>query len=127
MPGPDANLRERVLQAGTSAGLDVVGTCSAEPFLDVRQVLEDRKAAGLSGTMQFTYRNPARSTDPSATVGGCASLVVAASRYPSDVPPPPGRAAARVARYATDDHYGRLRAGLDAVARLLQADGHRAV
>ena len=127
MPGPDVDLRDRVLLAGTAAGLDVVGTCSAEPFVDVRRVLEERKSAGLSGTMQFTYRNPARSTDPSATVDGCTSLVVAAARYPSDVPAPPAGASARVARYATDDHYGRLRDGLAAVAQVLEGDGHRAV
>lgn len=126
MTAPDHELRHRALQAGTAAGLDVVGTCSAEPFVDVRRVLEERRAAGLSATMQFTYRNPARSTDPAATVDRCASLVVAAARYPSAVPSRPDGPTARVARYATDDHYGRLRAGLDAVAEVLEAAGHRA-
>jgi epoxyqueuosine reductase len=124
---PDVELRDRVLAAGTGAGLEVVGTCSAEPFLVARRALEERKAAGLNGTMQFTYKNPARSTDPSATVEGCTTLVVAAARYPSEVPESPDRPAARVARYATDDHYGRLRAGLRVMADLLRDAGHRAL
>ena len=125
--GPDLELRDRVLVAGTGAGLEVVGTCSAEPFLAARRALEERKAAGLNGTMQFTYKNPVRSTDPSATMEGCATLVVAAARYPSSVPDAPDRASARVARYATDDHYGRLRDGLRAMADVLKAAGHRAL
>ncbi|MFM7070128.1 MAG: tRNA epoxyqueuosine(34) reductase QueG, partial [Actinomycetes bacterium] len=111
------------VRVGRGAGLDAVGTCSAEPFVRTREVLEARREAGLSGTMAFTYRNPARSTDPSATLEGAASLVVAALRYPTEVPPPPDRPAGRVGRYATADHYGRLRAGLDAVADVLRDSG----
>ena len=50
--------------AGTGAGLDVVEVASAEPFVEVRRTLERRKAEGLHGGMAFTYRQPARSTDP---------------------------------------------------------------
>ena len=42
------------------------GVCRAAPFVDARRALETRKARGFDAGMQFTYRNPARSTDPVA-------------------------------------------------------------
>lgn len=122
-------LTDRVLRRGRGAGLDAVGVTSAAPFPETRRLLEERRAAGLHGGMAFTYRNPARSTDPSRTMDGAASLVVAARRYPSVPPGPPHGTgpSARVARYATEDHYAPLRAGLGEMAEELRADGHRAV
>lgn len=121
------DLRERVLAAGRSGGLAEVGTCSAEAFLDARQILHERKAAGLNSTMAFTYRNPERSTEPSRSLPDVATLVVGAYRYPSGVSEPPRGLAARVARYATADYYGELRVGLNAIAQELVRSGHRAV
>ncbi len=105
---------------------------SAEPFLDTRAVLEERKAAGLHAGMQFTFRNPARSTDPAATVRGARALVVGARRYAGRVADGPdtgpgGRPQARVARFAARDHYAPLRAGLEAVAAELRTAGWRAL
>jgi epoxyqueuosine reductase len=79
--------------------------------------------------MQFTYRNPARSTSPDRIVPGAASVVVGARRYASDLPaPPPGaQPAGRVARYAWTDHYAPLRQALGVMARHLRTHGHRAV
>jgi epoxyqueuosine reductase len=71
-----APLADEILALGRDAGLDAVGIAPAEPFMSTRSDLEARKAAGLHGGMQFTYRNPARSTDPSATVAGARSLGV---------------------------------------------------
>jgi len=122
-----ATLRDEVLEVGRSAGLDEVATCGAEPFADVQQLLEQRREDGLHGGMQFTYRNPARSTDPAATLPGARSLVVGALHYDTGVPPPPAAPAGRVARYATEDHYGVLREALTAVRDHLRAAGHRAV
>ncbi len=124
------SLRERVIARGRVNGLDAVGTCSAEPFLDARHALEDRREQGLHGGMAFTYRNPERSTDPSRTMPGARSLVVAARRYPSDVPnraADPAAPRGRVARYATEDHYAALREGLAAVALELTNAGFRAM
>ena len=53
---------------GRASGLDHVGVTTAEPFERARRALETRKAAGRHGGMQFTYRNPARSTDPRRTL-----------------------------------------------------------
>jgi epoxyqueuosine reductase len=119
---------EALIDLGRQAGLDRVGLATAEPFLEARRVLEERSEAGLAATMAFTYRNPRRSTDPAATLSGAASLVVGALGYGHVRPDPPAQApvAARVARYATDDHYGRLRAGLDPIADRLRGDGWQA-
>jgi len=116
---------DEICAVGRAAGLDRVGVASAAPFTDTRVVLERRKAEGLAGSMQFTYRNPARSTEPDRALAGAAALVVGARRYDREVPPPPrrGRVPARVARYAAGDHYGELRRGLDVVAARLEADG----
>ncbi len=112
---------------GRAAGLDRVGVASAEPFDDARRALTERAAAGLAGSMQFTYRNPARSTDPATTLPGARSLVVAARHYrrpmASSRDPGASGVVARVARYASADHYGALRVGLDAIAAQLRADG----
>src|SRR5687767_2758322 len=77
--------------------------------------------------MEFTYRNPERSTDPSAAVRGARSVVVGARPYLVPEPPPGDALHARVARYAWTDHYAPLREGLRAIAHRLRADGWRAV
>jgi epoxyqueuosine reductase len=112
--------------AGLAGGLDVVEVAGAEPFAEVRATLEERKAAGLHGGMSFTYRKPERSTDPGAALPGAAALVVGARSYYLDLPEPEPGTEARIARYAWDDHYGHLRAGLTEVAKLLTAHGWRA-
>ncbi|MDQ2729467.1 MAG: tRNA epoxyqueuosine(34) reductase QueG [Actinomycetota bacterium] len=134
---------------GRGAGLDAIGFAGAQPFEDTREVLERRRQEGLAATMQFTYRNPARSTDPSRSLPSAASLVVGARRYLRQPAPHstgsalrdaemagsgegralPGGAedqggvAARVARYSWVDHYAPLRAALGAIADRLNADG----
>jgi epoxyqueuosine reductase len=111
-----------------------------------RRELFRRRDAGLHDGMQFTYRNPERSTDPARAVVGARSVYVAARPYlldehdgrgspaiqstADDLPVEPmsdDTVPARVARYAWTDHYGPLRAGLAAVARQLRAEGWKAV
>ena len=120
---------QALVDAGRAAGLDVVGACSAEPFDAARRVLEERREAGLHGSMQFTYRNPARSTDPSATLPGARTLIVGAASYHRDPPPRPDGEGpvAQVARYVWADDQERLLRGLGAVRDRLQAAGSRAV
>ena len=124
MPVPPPTI-STLRAAGAAAGLDAVGVAPAEPFLGTRAHLEERKAAGLHGGMQFTYRRPERSTDPAPHAAG--------RPLPGGRGPPlPGavradRAAGRrrrgSPRYASDDHYGALRAGLGRGRRRLLADG----
>lgn len=114
---------------GRTAGLCAVGVCGAEPFRDVAEVLHERKQARLHGGMQFTYRNPDRSTDPARLVPGAAALIVGALEFEADAGDPPdgGGPYARVAAYARSDHYTALRAALETMAEPLRAAGHRAV
>lgn len=108
-------------------GVTHTGVAPAAVLTRARAALDDRLARGLTDGMQFTFRNPARSTDPGRAVPGARSLFVAARPYLlADEPRPPG-ASARVARYAWVDHYAPLRAALRAVARRLRSDGFRAV
>ncbi len=109
-------------------GIEHLGVASADVLERARRALHDRRAAGLAADMAFTYRNPDRSTDPSRTVPGARSVLVAARSYEVDQQPvrPPGPQA-RVGRYAWSDHYGALRAGLGAIARRLRDAGERAV
>ena len=78
--------------------------------------------------MQFTYRNPQRSTDPRARrcrgplrAGRCTLVLRRRTRRARRAPH------GRVARYAWTDHYAPLREGLRAVAHRLRRDGWRAV
>ena len=114
---------------GRKAGLCAVGFCRAEPFTRTAEALRDRKQAGLHGGMQFTYRNPDRSTDPARLVRGAAALVVGALEFSAAACDRPDAASpyARVAAYAQADYYTPLRTALEAVAEALRAEGYRAV
>ncbi len=120
---------ERLREVGRRSGLAAVGVAPVEVFESTLRSLLDRKAEGLNAGMQFTYRNPKRSTDPARILPGAASLVVGAMSYarPRPAKSDTTRPLARVARYATGDTYGELRNALAAVARVLVEAGHRAV
>ncbi len=126
-------------RVGREAGLDAVGIAGAEPFEETRRDLESRREAGLAAKMAFTYRNPARSTDPQRALPGARSLVVGARRYLRTPPGreenggeedsgAPGRAelSGKVARFSWIDHYQPLRAALGAVADRVRREGWQA-
>ena len=124
---------EHLREVGLGAGLVALGVTGVEPLIEARSALHERRALGLNGTMQFTYRNPDRSTEPRALLEGAASLVVGAWPYPGgdhqQAENPDDHTAAangRVARYATRDHYADLREALARVAAELEGAGHRA-
>ena len=141
-------------QIGLDAGLAAVGIASAAIFAETREVLHARRRDGLHGTMEFTYRNPDRSTDPGRILEGARSLVVGAWGYrredstgsqvtvpvdgdstPTDTTsylshssgPTPNKPTGTVARYARHDYYGSLRRALDQIADRLRADGWQAI
>ncbi|MGB6059570.1 MAG: tRNA epoxyqueuosine(34) reductase QueG [Microthrixaceae bacterium] len=121
-------LRDELIDLGLRSGLATLGVCDAKPFLQTRQVLLERRDLGLNGDMQFTYRNPERSTDPARALRNARSMIVAAYRYDTELRPAPVIGTqGRVARYATSDHYDRLRSGLRLIASRLKELGHRAV
>jgi epoxyqueuosine reductase len=121
-------LADELLELGRASGLDAVGVAAIEPFESTRQDLDERKAAGLHGGMAFTYKDPARSSDPTGVLPDARSLVVGARSYRRDDPEVPTHLGplAHVARYARDDHYGALRDALRVVARRLKDEGYRA-
>jgi len=132
-----ARLGREVTALGAAAGLAAVGIAGAGVFDATRHDLEWRRRAGLHGGMQFTFRNPHRSTDPGQVLAGARSLVVGAWGYrrrddgspggPTSVDRPlPARPAGSVARYARSDHYAPLRAALARIADHLVAEGWQA-
>ncbi len=118
-------LADRLLTLGRAEGLDAVGTTTAEPFLDARAALHERKAAGLHGGMAFTYKNPDRSTDPAAALPGAATLIVGARFYRREEQAAPTHPVGRIARYSWVDHYAPLRHALSSLADVLRAEGYR--
>ncbi|MXW75491.1 MAG: tRNA epoxyqueuosine(34) reductase QueG [Acidimicrobiaceae bacterium] len=113
---------------GRAAGLAAVGATEAAPFERTRVELEQRKAKGLSGDMQFTYRNPDRSTDPRRTMSDATCLIVGAYDYQRELPTrPTDQPTGRVATYSSEDHYASLRAALERVAEPLRAAGFAAL
>lgn len=133
------DLCEELAAIGRSHGLAAVGVTAADVFTETLGDLLDRRRRGLHGEMQFTYRNPERSTDPTRILPGARSLVVGAWGYRREdrndedeeerwggPVKSPRRPQARVARYAQRDHYASLRLALSAVAERLRADGWRA-
>ena len=116
-----------IVDTAGAHGITHVGVAPAAVLDRARTELHRRKAAGLHAGMEFTYRNPDRSTDPGRAVEGAASIIVAARPYLADTEPPrPSGSQARVARYAWVDHYEPLRAGLREIAATLKRAGHRA-
>lgn len=112
---------------GLGAGLLDLGVAPATPMVRARAAIEDRRNKGFDADMQFTFRNPVRSTTPTLSVAGARSIVVGLLSYASvDDADPPARHA-RVARYARDDHNARLKSCLVPVRDRLRADGHKAV
>jgi epoxyqueuosine reductase len=119
----DAALTDAVRAAGLDAGLVAIGVTTAEPFVSTRAALEERRGEGLAGSMQFTYRNPARSTDPSRALDGARSIVAGA--WPTDAGAADVNAGdGRVGRYVWRDNYEFLREALGSVARVLRAAGY---
>jgi epoxyqueuosine reductase len=118
---------QQLVDIAESRGVSHLGVCDAEILERARAELIRRKDAGLHDGLQFTYKNPIRSTDPRRSVADARSILVGARSYYADEPPVPAGAYGRVARYAWTDHYQPLRDGLRAVARRLRRDGWRAV
>lgn len=120
---PDPGLTERVRTRALEAGLHAVGITSADVLEPARTVIPARKEAGLAGVMQFTYRNPERSTDPRRAMPSARSIVCGALGYRRQPIDEPATISGRVARYAWRDHYDDLRSILTSVADLLEEEG----
>ena len=125
---------EELLALGRSAGLAAVGVASAQVLQPARSVIQLRKAAGLAGEMQFTYRNPERSTDPGRVLDGARSIVAGAwgyaqwknQQHPQDPTAVQTTPVGTVARYSWHDHYGDLEQALQPMADHLTSHGYKA-
>ena len=118
---------DQLLTLGRNSGLHQVGVASAEVLHRARQALNERKSQGLHNQMQFTYRNPNRSTDPTAALPSAKSVIVGALSYSTQMPEQPEKLSARVARYVWSDYYAQLRESLRQIAKQLESDCFRAV
>lgn len=113
-----------------STGLQAVGVAPVSEMLHTREQLRHRIEQKLVNGMQFTFRNPERSTTPSNIVHGAQSIIVAALSYAAldavdavdavDYP-------AQVARYAWADYQQVLKDKLTVISNQLRQDGHAAV
>ena len=135
-PGSNSKSRytDQLLSLGRSAGLDQVGVTSAAVLHRAREAIYQRIEQGLHNQMQFTFRNPERSTDPTKTLPSAHSVIVGALSYSSSAvntfaqtPEKENKLSARIARYVWSDYYAQLRQSLGEIARQLVHDGHRAV
>jgi epoxyqueuosine reductase len=122
------DLRRRIEEIASEAGLAGLGVCSAEPFVDVQAQLEERMASGFAGSLKFTFADPDGSTDVRSSFPWAQCLLVGAWAYlPTAANPgPPRPGSGRVARFATEDHYRGLRSGLGLIATALREAGHEA-
>jgi epoxyqueuosine reductase len=122
-----AQLLDRIALVLEPAGCSF-GVTGAEPFLDTREAIERAVAEERHAGLGFTFSRPEVATDVRASFPWAESLVVAARPYvpASGSPGPAHPGSARVARFATEDHYAPLRLALGEVAGLLRSAGRRA-
>ncbi|GBE25419.1 epoxyqueuosine reductase [bacterium BMS3Bbin02] len=111
-----------------AAGAVGCGVASVEPFADALTTMQERRSSGMSGSLGFTFRDPATATDILKTFPWARRLVVVATTYLPEAGSPSGPApgTGRVARFATHHHYERLAEVLGAIALNLRTSGHRA-
>jgi epoxyqueuosine reductase len=126
-PSVDAAYLQQLTEIAGRHEINHVGVCDADILERARAEIIRRKVAGLHDGLQFTYKNPERSTDPRRAVADAQSVFVGARSYFAAEQAAPDGPQGRVARYAWTDHYVPLRAGLRDVASQLRRDGWRAV
>lgn len=118
---------DSITRLGREAGAQFVSVAPPNVMGRAREALIDRKSTGLSDTMEFTFRNPERSTDPGRAVSGARAVIVAAMSYGTDTPASPNGPHGVVAQYARQDYYGRLSEALNVMRDKLRADGFKAL
>ncbi len=103
---------------GEGLGLDVVGACAAEAYVDTERHINDRRARGLFADMRFTMAQPETSCHPERLLPNARTVVSAALCYyvPADAP---ATGEGRLSRYTWSDGYAELREKLDELGRRL--------
>ncbi|MGH3103616.1 MAG: tRNA epoxyqueuosine(34) reductase QueG [Gaiellaceae bacterium] len=101
---------------GAELGLDAVGACPAEPYIETERHIRERRARGLFADMRFTMAQPEVSCHPEQLLPDARTVVSAALCYYFPEPPrAPGRG--RLPRYTWSDGYAVLREKLDLLGR----------
>ena len=108
----------------TELGLVGLGISRSRAYRNVKLMLEERDILGYRDDMQFTYRNPSRSTSCDSVLPQAKSVVTAGLYYGDNQGNNPG--ASVIARYAKFDAYGNLRRNLTELAQVLLDGGYRA-
>ena len=126
-PVVDAAYVGELVALAEQSGITATGVAPADVLHRARAALHERIDAGLVDGMQFTFKNPERSTDPRQAVREARAVFVAARSYLLPDENRPTGPSGRIARYAWLDHYAPLREGLWAVAHRLRRDGWKAV
>lgn len=121
------SMTAQALAAIGGAGAVAVGTAGVGELREAMDAIERRRDAGFDGGMAFTFRNPARSADPTSALPSARAALVAAYPYSRGAGGGSVVLEAEVARYATSGAYDGLRAALEAGAEVLRSWGHRAV
>ena len=119
-------LLDQLSQTAVKLGLVGVGVSPVRRYLNVKTMLYDRKAEGLNDNMEFTYRNPIRSTDPRLILANAQSVVTSAFAY-DDSNEIEKEHSSLFARYARSDSYQELRNRLELLSNVLHDQGHRTV
>jgi len=142
LPGGEAYWQQ-LRALALDSGLDEVGVGPPDHMERAFEHITARITSGYVNDMQFTFRNPLRSTTPQMSVVGARSMIVAVRSYARAVEGAVGAAVnetdaalintasessiARIARYAWADHNEGLKQSLAVVRKRLRDDGHRAV
>lgn len=121
-------LGEALSRLAVDHGLVGYGICSVEPFEAVRAEMGRRVEDGTSGRQRFTYTDVDVATEPQRSFPWAQTLIVGSVSYLpiAGNPGPPRPNSGRIARFATRDHYGPLRAALAAIADHLRTAGYQA-
>ncbi|MCP3996815.1 MAG: tRNA epoxyqueuosine(34) reductase QueG [bacterium] len=103
------------------------GVTTADEFAGVAAAMNDRNETGFSGRRRFTYKDPGRAADVRSSFPWATSLVTVSWSYLPEAgsPGPDSPGTARIARFATVDHYEGLRRAVSAIRDELAAAGFR--
>ena len=125
----EVDLYQRLEDLASELDLVGFGVSRVRRYKNVAVMLRQRSELGYRDSMEFTYRNPDRSTNP-ATALKDAQSVVSAGFYYGDVnrldPNEPNEPNSVIARYAQIDSYQVLSNKLTVLARELKDLGHLA-
>ena len=117
-------LRDHLQTVALDHGCVGFGVTSADPFDGLAATMHERKTAGVSADLAFTYRDPAVAADVRRSFPWVERLVAVAFAYEPDAgtsAPEPGTM--RIARFADGDQYLGLRGALDALVAELESTG----